>query len=273
VGTRQQRKWTGPGPWLAIVALAAGCIIPDLQITEQREVSNPGTVRIVEPTPVTRAANTACDAVPAFADCPNVFDTLPSGELKGQGDLCTCGENQSDDNAPGGFRIFVEDSDLDEEGDPKDDIFGAFLLDVPAGATDLTQFQAYTRAVPPDVPAALEVTAYRTIERDQPRLRVFQVAGNTLGSFDVCNDNDGNELAPGLHELRFVVTDRPWYAPPDPTGDLDDEGNPLRGDALIGVPDLAAGATYASTAFVFRCVDATEPGEALCACFGEEEPT
>ncbi len=256
----------------AALLTAAGCIIPDSEIRDQDDFLNPGSVRIVEPTPITQAANDACGERESFSACPTLDDTLPSGELKGQGPLCVCPER--DDNAPQGFEIYVEDPDKEEgSGRPADDIFGVFLLDVPPDATDLSEYQAYLSALPPDESARDFTGEFRTIERDTPGLRSFTVGGFTGGAFDVCNDNDGAKLEPGPHELRFLVTDRPWFAPIDPTGELDEEGNPARLDPLIGIPDLPAGATYASTAFVFRCIDSATPEGATCACFDPEAPT
>lgn len=266
-------RWTRSTVATAAVMMGTACIIPDAGISVQRDFTNPGAVRIVEPTPISEAADKACGKRQGFAFCPTFTDTVPSGELKGNGQLCLCPERERDDNAPQGFEIFVEDPDVDADGRPVDDIFGVFLLDVPTDATDMTPYQAYTSEVPPDEPARRFTGEVRTIERETPGLRVFQVGGFTGGTFDVCNDNDGNALDAGLHELRFVATDRAWFAPIDPSGALDEEGNPLRLDPLIGIPDLPAGATYASTAFVFRCVDGLDAEAGQCGCFDPEAPT
>ena len=258
---------------LAASGSSLGCIIPDAGIGAVEEFDNPGAVRIVEPAPITPEADDACGDLPDFNFCPALPDTLPSGELVGNGPLCRCPMQQRDDNAPNGFQIYAEDPDVIEvEGvnRPVDDLFGAFLLDVPAGATDLSAYQAYTNALSPDEPAQEAVLEVRATQRDGPFLRAFQVGGFTGDVFDVCNDNDGAQLDPGLHELRFIVTDRPWFAPIDPTME-DEQGNPLRGDPLIGVPDLPAGATYDTTTFVFRCIDEASPDGGACACFDLEE--
>lgn len=263
---------------VATMALGAGCIIPDANIGVVEEFDNPGAVRIVVPTPITAEADDACNEVQDFNFCPALPETVRGGELVGNGPLCRCANAaESDDNAPNGFEIYVEDPDVEEDDvdgqlRPTDDLFGALLLDVPPGATDLSPYQAYTNALPPDQAARRAATDVRAIDRDGPFLRVFPVGGFTGGVFDVCNDNDGQAVEQaGLHELRFIVTDRPWFAPIIP-GAEDDEGNPVRGDPLIGVPDLPSGATYDTTTFVFRCLDASEPEGASCGCFNPEDP-
>lgn len=265
------------GSTVAAVAatVGLGCIIPDSRIASVEEFDNPGAVRIVVPTPITAEADDACDEVPDFNFCPALPETIRGGELVGNGPLCSCANaTDSDDNAPQGFEIYVEDPDVEEiDGQlrPTDDLFGALLLDVPPGASDLSPYQAYTNALPPDQAARRGATDVRAIDRDGPFLRVFPVGGFTGGVFDVCNDRDGTRIDPGLHELRFIVTDRPWFAPILPNM-TDEEGNPVRGDPLIGVPDLPGGATYDTATFVFRCLDAADP-DASCACFNPEEPT
>lgn len=260
---------------MAAMAVSAGCIIPDANIGVVEEFDNPGAVRIVVPTPITAEADDACNEVQDFNFCPALPETVRGGELVGNGPLCRCtNAAESDDNAPQGFEIYVEDPDVEEiDGQPRptDDLFGALLLDVPPGASDLSPYQAYANALPPDQAARRGATDVRAIDREGPFLRVFPVGGFTGGVFDVCNDRDGNQIEPGVHELRFIVTDRPWFAPILPDME-DEEGNPVRGDPLIGVPDLPAGATYDTTTFVFRCLDASKDEGASCACFNPEEP-
>lgn len=264
------RAATGRAPVVAVVVAVvaghgAGCIILDSGIQIQRDFENPGAVRIVQSTPITPEADTACGERDGFLQCPQFGDT-PSGQLagNGSGQLCVC--PQRDDNAPQPFEIFVEDPDLTADGRPKDDIFGAFLLNVDPDAGDPSQFLAYPNAVAPDEPAARFVGEVRTVERDTPGLRAFQVGGFTSQAFDVCNDNDGDKLEPGLHALEFIVTDRPWFAPAAAAPNGTTDGEPVPSEPIIGLPDLAAGATYARTSFVFRCVDSAGPLGGACGC-------
>ena len=110
----------------------------------------------------------------------------------------------------------------------------------------------------------------------------YRYAYEGEGAFERCYaldyDNaaapDG-KLTPGLHSLRVIVTDRPWYRPfeygPDGMVVLDADGEPVRVDATaatVGVPDLPGGATYSVADYVFRCRDGLDP-DAGCNCAEE----
>ncbi|MEX1369096.1 MAG: hypothetical protein AB1Z98_38570, partial [Nannocystaceae bacterium] len=72
------------------------------------------------------------------------------------------------------------------------------------------------------------------------------------------NDDDGSQLLPGLHQLRVMVTDRPWYRPPllDASGEpVIEDGEPQLDEPIVGMPDLPAGASYDTATYVFRCFD------------------
>ncbi|MCA9712292.1 MAG: hypothetical protein KDK70_41025, partial [Myxococcales bacterium] len=162
-----------------------------------------------------------------------------------------------------------EDPDTDEDGDPRDEIIGAFFLDMPADAEDPRDYLAYTNQLPPEEPARrFRASDVPTIERPDPHLKAWTIAEQ--GRWDLCNDNDGAPVEdPGLHELRLVVTDRPWFRPQlfDAAGRPleDEEGEPIFGDPVIGVPSLRAGATYDTITYVFECFD--EPPEGTeCSC-------
>jgi hypothetical protein len=79
----------------------------------------------------------------------------------------------------------------------------------------------------------------------------------------------------GLHNLQFMVTDRPFFKPPrrDADGEIlrDERGKISYGPEQCGVPDLAGGATYAVTNYVFECGDASEGSDDDCDC-AEVEP-
>ena len=109
----------------------------------------------------------------------------------------------------------------------------------------------------------------QTIERPDPHLKNWTLAGQP--QVDLCNDNDGTPLQPGTHQLRVIVTDRPWYRPVllDAEGAvlLDDEGESVLGDPVIGMPDLAAGASYDTATYVFQCFDGFDMVEGMqCNC-------
>jgi len=245
-----------------------GCIIPDSDIMVEDEFLNVGTVRIVEPTPVSVRADQQCEELTTLNGCPRLPVTLPSGLIEPESPICVCPEGR--DIGLGNFDLLVEDPDIDEEGDPKDEILGALFLDMPGDASDPRPYLAYTGLLPPDE-AALRFRAseVQTIERPDPHLKAWTLEGQPR--VDLCNDNDSNPVEPGLHEIHLIVTDRPWYRPVVRTEDgavmLDEDGEPVFGDPVFGMPDLAAGATYDTTFYVFECFDANDPPEGIeCSC-------
>ncbi len=268
------RRPSGRGGWarrslaLVVVAVAApaACIIPDVGIILEDEFVNVGAVRIVEPTPVTPRADADCNERTVLSACPQLI-TLGSGLIRPDSPLCVC---PGSDFGLGGFELFVEDPDIDDAGDPKDAILGALFLDMPPDAEDPRDHLAYTNQLAPEDPAPrFRASDVQTIERPDPHLKAWTIAPQ--GRWDLCNDNDGARLSPGLHELRLVVTDRPWYRPPmlDADGEQvhDDDGVPLFLDPVIGMPDLPAGASYDTTTYVFQCYDANSPPVGIeCNC-------
>lgn len=266
---------TRPGPGLALaragaigLALgAAGCIIPDSGIDTEDLFGNIGAVRIVEPTPVTPRSDTQCDELPGVSLCPRIPDTLPSGLIRPETPLCVCNQG---DLGLGGFEIFVEDPDVDEAGDPRDDIIGAFFLDMPAVPDDPRDYLAYTNQLPPEEPARrFRASDVLTIERPDPNLKAWTIAGQSR--WDLCNDNDARKLDVGLHQLQLIVTDRPWYRPQlfDAAGRelTDEDGNLQFGEPVIGMPDLRARASYDTTHYAFECYDDANPPPGIeCSC-------
>ncbi len=252
---------------LALAACSLGassCVIPDPGVQVQDEFFNIGAVRIVEPTPVTARADADCQERTSLSGCPRVPDTLPSGLIQPGFPLCVCPGELRDVGL--GFDIFVEDPDIDGQGDPTDDIIGALFLDMPEDPDDPRDDLAYTNHLPPEEPARrFRASDVQTIERPDPHLKAW-----TLSRVDLCNDNDGTPLSPTVHQLRLVVTDRPWYRPRlvDAQGnDILEDGQPTFGDPVIGAPDLAAGATYDTATYVFECLDASSPTQGTeCNC-------
>lgn len=262
--------------FVLLPVLIGACIIPDSLIDVQPNRTNPGTVRIVHAVALSQQVNDACAEEPGFEICPLPSVTLLPGLIQPEEPenqaFCIC-ETGRDGNFLGGFDIFVEDPDVDEDGIPTDSIFGAFLLDAPADAEAVSSYVAYTNYLPTNQPARpiAAGTYEQPIERPATNLRSWAIAIDT--AMDLCNDNNGEALTPGLHNLRFVATDRPW---PQPIL-LDEAGLPQRdgddylrdeaADPLVGVPDLPAGASYDTIDFVFRCVDeADEQGANVCSC-------
>lgn len=261
----------------AIASLAiVGCIIPEDDIRIRGAFQNPGAVRIVQSTPLSEQVNEACSEVDRrLLACPLVPDTQPFGlvELPGE-PFCVCPER--DDNHLFEFDIYAEDPDVDEDGQPSDSLFGVFLLDPPDASTfDPLPFVAYENYLDPTSPAVIAPpsTYSDAIERPSPNLRVWVIGRDT--GMDLCNNDNNRKLEPGLHELRLIVTDRPWYVPVE----VNDDGAPVRDaddvlvrtDAppVIGVPDLPGGATYDTANMVFRCYGSDEnapPEGQSCNC-------
>ncbi len=261
------------------MAATAGCIIPDSGIDARGEAVNPGPVRILQSTALTESADEACAAVgDSLAACPMIPDVL-FGLVDAQ--FCLCPSPTTDPNRLPYFDIYVEDPDQTADGDSLDSIFGAFLLDLPRSADDPSEFLAYENLLSPTTPAApvpFGLSYANPIERPEPLVRRWTI-GDEEG-VDFCNDNASSPepaLAPGLHSLRLVVTDRPWYRAfvYDDNGKIrEDEATkeqvrvPVE-EASIGVPDTPAGASYAVADYVFRCNDPAAPtpdGMPACTC-------
>jgi hypothetical protein len=267
------RELEWPLPAMLASLVFAGCIIPDTDVNLVPERTNRGAVRIVAPVGLTPEAHVGCaESEPVLRSCPVPPDTVVPGLVQPPGQtFCRCPD--ADLDALGVFHILVEDPDVDGEGLPIDTILGAFLLDPPDLADDPSEYVAYTNYLPTTAPAQLHPQGggiySDAIDRPDPHLKSW-----TLGSpaMDLCNDNNGSKLLPGLHALRLIVTDRPWYVPVqrnDKGVPIRNSDGPLRRDASarVGVPDIPGGATYDVASFVFRCVDSTDPEEgASCSC-------
>lgn len=265
---------------LGTLALGPACIIPDQDIDIRPTRVNPGAVRIVQAIALTDPANQECtEASVGFAGCPIPPVTLPPPgliALEGQ-EFCLCPQGQRDVNAVGSFDIFVEDPDKKDDGSALDEIFGTFLLDMPAGAETPSDYVAYTNYLPtrPAVLVPLGLGTYaQPIERPKTNLKRWVLGGETR--VDLCNNNNATALEPGLHSLRLIVTDRPWYVPVavdsmsgQPMREGPNDYARLEQPALVGVPDLPGGASYAQANFVFNCSEDNE-AESVCGCEGEE---
>ena len=283
-----------PAAWGRVgvaVLLATGCIIPDREIQFEGGPDNEGAVRILERPPLTDDMVAVCNAEPLkdadLSFCPPVRATLPSGLVRpaGGGSFCVCpGSAGRDNRALPNFNIYAEDPDFDGE-DPEDTLYGVLLLDPTPDAvhSDTVAYSNYWTPCAAGTPVSSEdsrevaggfdrtVTSEVRGRTQQWRFRV----GDGSGRVDLCNDNASSstgKLTPGLHNLQFMVTDRPFFLPPvlDEQGNqIIDNGRPQFYPLQCGVPDLAAGATYAVTNFVFECIDAVERPDA-CDC-GEAE--
>lgn len=275
-------------PWLLGTAvLGVACIIPDRGIQFEGGPANPGAVRIIESTPVPAEWTEWCtnsdindlveDGTSAF--CPDVRETRPGG-LVDEGTFCICPQGQRDASAPGLWTIYAEDPDLDGD-EPDDKLYGVLRLDPDPFSEQPTAGVAFENYLEPCAEGELTnvefVTVAKTGEDDTYFIdRVLpSIARNTAWQWafpiddafsdriDLCNDNNGLPLEPGLHNLQFLVTDRPFFRAAREDSDVE--------RLQCGVPDVAAGATYAVTNYVFECIDGTlEDNDGMCDCEDEE---
>jgi hypothetical protein len=263
----------------ALGAIACGaCIIPDRDIRLEVEApDNQSAVRIVEPSPIATQMREICerpaprnpgDPRPDSTFCPQVAaQPIRSGLVRpAQGSFCVCPPGSRDANALPRFEIYAEDGDL-VSGNSQGALYGVLLLDLDPGSDAPESAVAYhnywdptRRPLPIDPPAA-------SVGRDEVTHWEFRI-GRTGKSIDLCNDDNRKRLEPGLHNLQFMVTDRPWFTPQE----LDEDGNPVMeggapvyGNTQFGVPDLAVGATYDTVAYVFECRE-YDPEDPQCDC-------
>lgn len=276
---------------LAVAATSVACIIPDREIGFEGEFDNPGAVRIVQPTLLPAQMRDICD--PPLEDeanrdrtfCPQVPRTLHSG-LIGLADapFCVCPSGEDARVLPE-FYIYAEDPDRASES-PVDELFAVALLDFeldPNGQSDDPQNAvAYRQQLPPDRQAELVdnrndrssgTFVAPSVSREDNLLWRFRFGKDGGAGTDLCNDNGGQALPPGLHNITVVVTDRPFFRPElqDENGEpvLDQNGDPVLGGTQLAMPDLAAGATYAVANWVFECKDPMVVGDA-CDCVEAE---
>jgi len=250
------------------VPAIAACIIPDREILIEDEFENRHPIKIVERTQLTEEADEACaDAVKGLAGCPQAPRSLEHflDPSQAKYKFCSCDKSVGarDPEGLNPFSIYAEDADRTEEGDPLDELYGAFLLDLTA-AFKPHERVAYTAVLDPRV-AALDAQqpAYENaIGRPTPALREFSVldVSTDYNRVDLCNTNPGDDpLDRGWHTIKFITTDRPWFTPED-------------GAMQEGVPDLAAGATYDTTTYTFFCYHWEEDPECndQCKLTGDE---
>ncbi|MBK8237684.1 MAG: hypothetical protein IPK74_19285 [Deltaproteobacteria bacterium] len=265
---------------VAVGLLLGACIIPDRDIHVDPGLENSSAVRIVQRSPQLPEMDARCNdpdtkrREPEY--CPQVLASRPSGLLRpDDGDFCIC--PAGDRRALPSFDVYAEDDDSDGDA-PKDSVFGVALLDADPAAAEPNEAVAYAKHWEPGRAGAL-VELEDAVAGDATELPNGRAAlpvlwrftldkGNGDRRIDLCNEA-GRPLLAGLHDLRFMVTDRPFFRPQllDSGGEpaVDANGRPVYGATQFGVPDLAEGATYATIDFVFECRDAADP-EAECDC-------
>jgi|GEM_PF-1916482 len=293
--------------WTFALALAAGCIIPDRDIDTEEVEGNLGAVRIVEATNLPASFYEACN--PTKDDervtCPQVPTGRRSG-LVAQRDetgnilpYCVCPDGFVDTRTVPSFFLYAEDSDRDGPG-PADTFFAVALLDLDSDTDAPQEFVAYEQHFAPgtrgepfsldeltednldpiDVDAASGLPIlFPSDTREDNGLIRFRFGKNSDVGTDLCNDDNGARLSAGMHTLTIMVTDRPFFTPPlvDAEGEpvLGIDGRPQRAPTQWGMPDIAAGATWAIANYVFECIadPADTPGQdSVCACVAEDSP-
>lgn len=263
---------------LGLAVAACGCIIPDRGIRAESDDDNPGAVRIVESIPVVQELVDACEAprgdpIHDTRGCPQVPTTLAQGLITGE-PFCVCPEG--DAHVLPEFSLYAEDPDRRRDG-PADTVYAVALLDLEP-ATDAPQnYVAYPEHLTPGgageyvaslTEASEDETLAPSVGREGNGLWRFRFGKDGGEGVDLCNDDNGQSLALGLHNLQIMVTDRPFYRPVrlDADGEpvLDVTGRPLLLPTQYGMPDLGRGATWAVANYVFECHDSVENSACMC---------
>lgn len=266
--------------WLLIAAggLCGGCIIPDRGIRAESDDANPGAVRIVESIPVVADLLESCEADPRDPSydprgCPQVPSALPQGFIR-RDPFCAC--PAGDDNVLPEFELYAEDPDRRRDA-PADTLYAVALLDLDPGTDAPQNYVAYEEHLTPGgageyVPAFptpdLAEPLVPSVGREKNGLWKFRFGKDGGDGVDLCNDDNGQTLAVGLHNLQIMVTDRPFFRPArlDAEGEpvLDAAGRPVLLPTQYGMPDLAVGATWAVANYVFECQDPTVQRSCEC---------
>lgn len=259
-----------------VLAVIGGCIIPDRGIRVESDAANPGAVRIVEAARLPEELTDPCESDKRLNDqeaawCANVPTVAVRRGLIPGGPYCSC-PGRDGTPAPE-FSVYAEDPDRRRDL-PTDTLYAVALLDLDPATTTPQNFVAYPEHLTPGGPG--ERTSWTLASSPQGRedngLWRFRVGKDGGEGIDLCNDNNGASLSPGLHSLQVMVTDRPFFQPPrlDEDGDpvTDSRGRPLLAPPQYGMPDLGIGATWSVANYVFLCEDpASQPN---CNCVEED---
>lgn len=279
------------------------CIVPDTGIFIESQLLNPTPVRILSRPPLHPQMVALCNLSSAdplaerrisarFSEILRFCPETPSDRHRGllrhrDGPFCVCpGATGIDTRALPMFDLYAEDAGA--EGD--DTLYGVLMLDADLRSSTPGAFVAYDNFFPrcsegerlgrdglwpdeapddprqryadfaqnpndPDAPIREPDRGAPTSARDTPPLWRFSIGASDR--LDWCNNNNHRKVSPGLHSVQFLVTDRPFFRPVR----LDSR----QGHEQCGVPDVAEGATFAVTHWVFQCLDGSDPAND-CAC-------
>ncbi|MCA9712293.1 MAG: hypothetical protein KDK70_41030 [Myxococcales bacterium] len=257
------------GLLLAAALGSSACIIPDREIGLESDDDNPGAVRIVESIPLVQEFLDRCEADPRAPEydptvCPQVPASLPQGLLD-DGPYCSCPGR--DGNTLPEFSLYAEDPDRRRET-AADVLYAVALLDLDPLTEAPQNFVAYPEHFVPGGRGEYMGTIrggsgagklHPSVGREDNGLWRFRFGKDGGTGVDLCNDDNGETLAVGLHNLQIMVTDRPFFRPVRHDADGEpvttDDGQPVLLPTQHGMPDLAAGATWAVANYVFRCHD------------------
>ena len=253
----------------ALAVFVTACLIPDTGIVLSGD-QNSNAVKILERAATSVEVDCACDPASSVT-CPS--DLPPSAWFpnpcpqplafniphlmdrdEAQYEFCSCPAGEADISPLPGVEIFVNDLDVDDQGDPLDELYAVLLLD-PSPEDNPTLSVAYENYLNPNLSLSDFSENYQPIQQPRAKLRRVLIR-DTNGDWDLCNGN-GYPLDRGWHQMTLIVTDRPWFA----AADIEDASAP----PIIqrGVPDFTTGATQDQSHFSFFCYDgdATIDGE------------
>lgn len=234
-------------PRLLVPLIVAACILPDRDIViENEDIQNKNGVRIVEPIELTDEALLSCEEAaadqgegcpqPGSRPLPHFLD--PTNE---EYKFCACDALESNTKKLRASTLYVEDRDENRDQE-LDTLYAAIQLDLDPEDINPHLYVRYQDYVNPSIRLRLDNQLnYNPIKRPDIKLRELNL-GDPDNRIDLCNGALDQPLARGWHHIRVVVTDRAWF--------IDDDGN-----TKPGVPDLAQGATYDTTEYVFFCND------------------
>lgn len=280
--TRADVPWAGvafAALVVATVAAASACIIPDRGIRLESGDDNPGAVRIVEAIPMLPEFTEPCDE-PDLTEaerraCPQVPTTsVTRGFIEG-GPFCICPGR--DGNTLPEFSVYAEDPDRGRNA-PTDTLYAVALRDMDPATRSPQNFVAYPEHLAPggrgEYLSRSDANVQDSIGREDNGLWRFRVGKDQGAGIDLCNDDGGESVGVGLHNLQIMITDRPFFQPIrlDENGEpeRDASGSTLLGPTQYGMPDLGIGATWTVASYVFSCEDPV--AQANCNCVEDPAP-
>lgn len=245
---------------LLLGLVASACILPDHDILLAGEF-NQNPVRIVEPTYLSpEVRESICRLNANVKDCSKSLslEQPPHFLDRKTYRYCRCSNRENRDPNPlDRLSVFVEEGD-------NDNLYAALLLDS-KGSQNVhphwEYFSQYVDTANPVVASRRQPNDASLITPRESREPGFlrEIVFGEGGGLDLCNAHPREDIKPGWHTLTVLVTDRDWFR------------DPKTGRRQYAVPDIAAGATYARTDYIFYCYSSEAEGEERCSCRNDEE--